>query len=436
MSKTSPRSRQPVDAPDELDVVRAPGRVRAHPGLVPAHRLVRRRVVEADRQRHLAVAEPHARRVGQPRARPPRRTRRAPGDGRTGSGRSRAAGTVPPRRSRRPRRGRRAAPWRAGGSAAGRPGPGRRAGLDEQVVVAGPAGDQGRPRTRRRHVDQRRDPVPRRCSGRAAMPGLPVGWPAAAASSQDRRVRAGPARPAPGSPAAAGPGRRDGTGPSIQRSARDHHGGDHEAAEARAVRPDDDRGVAGDHDRRRRGRRCRGCCDGCRPASPPSVARPRGRRPEQPDAGAVGAVVDRHSAANSAGAPALGEVVGRAVRPGHDPQRPLVAQLGQQRGQRRRAVGSSPAAPSGSSSPPRSARPACPPKPPSRNVARLPSTGGTASPPRDREVRRAGPDARSAPRSSTAPGSTGDRARRADRLPVERSPRAPRRPRRSVAASR
>src|SRR5262249_46297764 len=51
---------QPVDTPDELDVVRAPRRVPAHGGLVPGHRLVRRGIVERDRQGYLTGRKLHS----------------------------------------------------------------------------------------------------------------------------------------------------------------------------------------------------------------------------------------------------------------------------------------------------------------------------------------------------------------------------------------
>ena len=157
-------------------------------------------------------------------------------------------------------------------------------------------------------------------------------------------------------------------------------GGADEAAEARTVGAEDHRHVAGEI---HRADRVRVVVDVGRmqPRFAAVLARPRGLRPDQAHAGAVGIVMHlprrREEHLDVFGR----EEIGRAVRPVEHPDLPLVRVFGGTGLQAlsvRAKLGPSPRC---STSPARSTRPACPPKPPRMKVLRLPRYSGTSMPP-------------------------------------------------------
>jgi len=119
------------------------------------------------------------------------------------------------------------------------------------------------------------------------------------------------------------------------------------------------------------------------------------RRPDEAHAGAIGPVVDLPGGGEERGRALSGEVLGRTVRAGQHAQRPRVAQRRQQVGDVERALRFS-VRPIGSRSPPASPVVEAA-KPPSRNVARLPSAEVTSMPPAIASSR-AGPARRTARR--------------------------------------
>ena len=161
--------------------------------------------------------------------------------------------------------------------------------------------------------------------------------------------------------------------------------------------------------------------DGCRPASPPSAPAHSGSRTDQPHAGA-GRVVVHLPVGRVERVDVLGrEELGRGVRPVEHAELPLprsapgAARPAPATPVVRRSVGHR----ARSTSPGRSARPPCPPKPPRVNVAALPEILGHVEAAREQHVGPQ-PGAGDRPESSTAPAGYGRPASRHRRRAVER----------------
>ena len=136
--------------------------------------------------------------------------------------------------------------------------------------------------------------------------------------------------------------------------------------------------------------------EGCRPASPPSLAGPRRPRPDQPDAGARGVEVHLVVGGVERVDVLAGEELRRRVRALGDADLPGVGQVRPTLGRgragdpaQRRAVGQRrvrgvrrPVSPAAARRPAGRARPPWPPKPPRVKVEPLPRYVGTSRPPR------------------------------------------------------
>ena len=427
MSNTSSRLVEVVDPPDELHVVRAPGRVGRTDGLVARHRLVRHGWSSAIGR---ATSRTGSVDLSAGRAQPaPGSTSVAASVG-SGSrpGRPRPAASARLRPSRRPRpahapRSACASRWtqqpdRRDRAAAARP--------REQVVVAGPADASARAGAPSAgNVDERQRAAGRSPTASGSRRGRRRRCHAARIGQQRAPLgvgRVGLARASPAPAARCRPGR---SCASIHWSALITTAGTTNPPRLGPSGPTIDRRVAGEHDP----------ADGVGAVVDVATGagRPRRRRsraqpgvgPDQPDAGAVGAVVDASSSRRTAPRrrPSV-RCSGAPCGPGDDPHvhSPDSAGSSGAHVERRAPVLRRPTRQHVARA---SARPSRPPNPPSRNVARLPSTARHVDPAGDGEVRAHARRRRSGPTSSTLPGGHDGR-----RLPAQADRRRPWRRRR------